>query len=244
MITRFELILGVSVTAITLACSLLIINKAVNRINSKFSLPLTIVSVLWFGLIFVLGANGVFRPQTPSPVPVGIAIFLPVVLGSFLIVRYASIQNVLLNIPYKTLLQLNVARYIGSLFIWFYINDKLPPTFALSAGLGDCFVATLALFLISILKRKPNSIRELWIFNILGIVDFMTAVTLGTLSSDGPQRLIFETPTSGLIGELPLILIPGFGVPFTALVHVISVMKLRRESKSTAENPEKEITQD
>ncbi|EQA53446.1 hypothetical protein [Leptospira kmetyi] len=231
MITQFELILGVSVTAITLGLSLLIITKAIHRINPKFNLPFTIVVVSWFVLILILGANGVFRPAKPSPVPVGLAIFLPVLFGSILIARYSPVQNVLLNIPYETLVKLNVARYIGSLFIWFHLNGKLPPTFAFSAGLGDCFIATFALFLIPILKRKSNPTRELWIFNILGIIDFMTAVALGTLSSDGPQRLIYETPASGLIGELPLILIPGFGVPFTALVHVISVMKLRKEAK-------------
>ncbi|TGL96302.1 hypothetical protein EHQ76_16120 [Leptospira barantonii] len=231
MITQFELILGVAVTTITLALSLLIITKAIHKINPRFNLPFTIVVVFWFVLILILGANGVFRPNIPSPAPVGLAILLPVLFGSILIARYAPVQNVLLNIPYETLVKLNIARYIGSLFIWFYLNGKLPPTFAFSAGLGDCFIATLALFLLPILKRKSDPKRELWIFNILGIIDFMTAVTLGTLSSDGPQRLIYETPTSGLIGELPLILIPGFGVPFTALVHVISVMKLRKEAK-------------
>ncbi|PJZ55544.1 hypothetical protein [Leptospira barantonii] len=230
MITQFELIFGIFATGLTFVLSLFIILKQVTRINSRFVLPLSLVLSAWFGLIWILGANGVFRPEKPSPIPVGLAIFLPVLLGSIVIARSAFIQKVLLNIPQETWIVLHIARYVGSLFIWFHLNGKLPPTFAFTAGLGDCFVATLAPFVIWAIKRDENKnpTKILWIFNILGILDFMTAVTLGTLSSDGPQRLILETPSSSLIGNLPLILIPGFGVPFIALVHVISIMKLRR----------------
>lgn len=228
MITQFELIFSIAVTAIALAFSMFIIAKAIAKINPRFILPLSLVLIAWYGLIWVLGANGVFRPAKPSPIPVGLAISIPVILGTFLIVRSATVQNTLLNVPHEIWIRLHLARYIGSLFIWFYINDKLPQTFALAAGLGDCLVASIAPFMLLILKRQGDHQKALWFFNILGVVDFMTAVTLGTLSSDGPQRLIFETPSSALIGNLPLILIPGFGVPFTALVHVISIMKLRK----------------
>ncbi|RHX83865.1 hypothetical protein [Leptospira stimsonii] len=230
MITQFELIFGIAAAAITFLVSLYIILKQVAKINPRFVLPLFLVLTVWFVLIFILGANRVFRPEKPSPLPVGLAIFLPVILGSFVLIKSESLQKVLLNIPHEIWTVLHIARYVGSLFIWFHLNGKLPPTFAFTAGLGDSFVATLAPLVLLAIKRDKNKnpTRILWIFNLLGILDFTTAVTLGTLSSDGPQRLIFETPTSSLIGDLPLILIPGFGVPFIALVHVISIMKLRR----------------
>lgn len=230
MITQFELIFGIAAAAITFLVSLYIILKQVAKINPRFVLPLFLVLTVWFVLIFILGASRVFRPEKPSPLPVGLAIFLPVILGSFVLIKSESLQKVLLNIPHEIWTVLHIARYVGSLFIWFHLNGKLPPTFAFTAGLGDSFVATLAPLVLLAIKRDKNKnpTRTLWIFNLLGILDFTTAVTLGTLSSDGPQRLIFETPTSSLIGDLPLILIPGFGVPFIALVHVISIMKLRR----------------
>lgn len=231
MVTQFELVLGIVLIGITFICTLFVIITAVSKVNPRSIFPLTSVLLLWFGLIFLFAAKGFFKFEKPSPIPVAIAIYLPVIFGGILIARSAFMQKILFSIPQRSLVLLHAARFIGAMFIWFYLTGKLPPTFALTAGIGDCLVASFALTSVFILKKNPNAKIVLWILNVLGIIDLLMAVSLGTLSSEGPQRLIFETPPSNLIAELPLLLIPGFGVPFIALIHVISVMKLRRESE-------------
>ncbi|RHX84147.1 hypothetical protein [Leptospira stimsonii] len=95
-------------------------------------------------------------------------------------------------------------------------------------------VAVLTPFLLWAIHRNTfYAPRFFLVFHFIGILDFAAAITLGTLSADGPQRLIFQNVPSNLIASFPLVLIPTFGVPVIALAHFVSLFKFKeaREKK-------------
>jgi hypothetical protein len=61
-----------------------------------------------------------------------------------------------------------------------------------------------------------------------GLADFVVAVTAGFLTSPSSFQLFaFDLPNE-LVSRFPLVLIPVFVVPVSALLHLASLSKLRR----------------
>ena len=65
-------------------------------------------------------------------------------------------------------------------------------------------------------------------WNLFGLADLATAVSLGVLSTPGPLRRIFADPGAGLMTTLPWLLIPGFLVPLLATIHLAIFYRLIR----------------
>jgi hypothetical protein len=72
-------------------------------------------------------------------------------------------------------------RYIGlSFLITGVTNSPLDPRFAAPAAYGDLVAAVLALVaVLALLFKSRYSASLVWIFNILGFIDFLVAVTQG-----------------------------------------------------------------
>jgi len=76
--------------------------------------------------------------------------------------------------------------------------------------------------------------RRFVIWNILGIADFVVAVSMGALSSGafpGINGLIGNVTTSPMT-RLPLVLIPAFMVPFFTMLHLTALFQARRLPRS------------
>ena len=61
--------------------------------------------------------------------------------------------------------------------------------------------------------QRVATYNLLWLWNILGILDLVSAIALGATSSPGPIQLFHVTPNSSLMTTLPWIIIPCFLVP-------------------------------
>ncbi len=115
-------------------------------------------------------------------------------------------------------------RVVGFTFLVLACYHMLPWLFAAPAGLGDMAVgvtANYAAFSLAKPTRRGAFIR----WQLLGMLDLVTALTLGPLSGilAGPHGL-----TAGLMTVLPLSLIPTFGVPLYLILHIISIAQARR----------------
>jgi hypothetical protein len=104
----------------------------------------------------------------------------------------------------------------------------LPAYFPWPAGLGDMAIGATAPFIVARLLSNPDyaASKNYRIWNVLGILDLITAVTLGGL---GP----FLFPKVGitaaaLMARLPLSLIPTFFVPLFILLHLTALFRERR----------------
>jgi hypothetical protein len=172
----------------------------------------------WFLVAALLGATGAFAsPELPVGVAVGIAVFLPVILGGGLVARTRGH-----GIPLTTLVGVHAGRLLGVAFLLLYAAGRLPYTFAHSAGWGDVAVGALAIPLVWAIRRRAAGWRWLTAaWSALGTADLLIAVTLGVGSAPGsPVRFNFEAPGSATIVHFPWVLIPAFFVPLFLLTHI------------------------
>ncbi len=81
---------------------------------------------------------------------------------------------VLLTVPH-------VFRYIGLSFLIVGVtNSPLDPRFALPAAYGDLITAILAVIAVmALLAKFRYAVSIVWVFNIVGFIDFLIAVTQG-----------------------------------------------------------------
>jgi hypothetical protein len=63
-----------------------------------------------------------------------------------------------------------------------------------------------------------------------GALDLVTAVALGVLYSDSRIGLLATDVSTDLMEDLPMVLIPAFGVPFTLVLHLVSLINLPGDS--------------
>ena len=71
--------------------------------------------------------------------------------------------------------------------------------------------------------------RVLW--NIMGIVDLVVAISLGTICS-GFVPGINGTVTTGPMAQLPLVLIPAYLVPIFITLHCAALAQVRQLARS------------
>ena len=122
-------------------------------------------------------------------------------------------------LPARTVLQpillLHALRHLGLMFLApGAIYAGMPASFAYPAAFGDLLAALLALAALFALVRNSGAARVLvWIFNIEGTIDLITAITLATL-----------TGASEWMG--PAYWIPAFWVPALLVTHAITFVVL------------------
>jgi membrane protease YdiL (CAAX protease family) len=107
--------------------------------------------------------------------------------------------------------------------------------FALPAGLGDMAIGVTAPWIMLALVRQPRfAARGTFIrWNVLGILDLLVAISIGTVST------LFATGAPGEISTapmatLPLLLIPAFLVPLFLMLHTAALLQSRRLIRSQA----------
>ena len=172
----------------------------------------------WFVAAAALALAAAFSsPALPVGVALAIAVFVPVLIGAPIVVR-----NQAHGVPLPVLVGVNAGRILGAAFLLLYGAGRLPYTFAHSAGWGDIATGVLAIPVTWAIQRQARGWR--WAtaaWNVLGMADLLTAVTLAVGSAPGSAfRFIFETPGSGAVATFPWALIPAFFVPLYLLTHV------------------------
>jgi hypothetical protein len=107
-------------------------------------------------------------------------------------------------------------------------HGRLPAPFAPAAGWGDIAVGLTALPVAWLVRHRAAGWRgALLAWNVVGLLDLATAVTLAVLSSPGPLRLIHTAADASLMSTLPWLIIPGFLVPLLAVTHIAIFHRLR-----------------
>jgi hypothetical protein len=135
----------------------------------------------------------------------------------------------LLSVPLPALVGLNVGRLGGVFFLLLYADGRLSAPFAPAAGVGDMVTGALAIPLAAMLAFGFE-MRRTWlgIWNAMGALDLVVAVSLGLLSAPGtPIRVFTEDPGTQAMTTLPWTFIPAMLVPIFLLVHFAIATKLR-----------------
>jgi hypothetical protein len=208
--------------------------------TGKFPLWLGCALIIgcWGGAVFWLGLNDVFRFSSVHTFPyLGLGVGAPLLVGYALLHAIRPIRNAVLQIPQQNLIGMQAFRVMGVLFLLAMVRGQLPPIFALPAGVGDVLVGVGAIELWYLYRRSlrpPDELIVVW--NALGILDLVVAISIGFFASLTPFRLILSDPSTNLMTVLPLVMVPVFGVPLYILLHITSLEAIAAH-QGARENP-------
>jgi hypothetical protein len=120
------------------------------------------------------------------------------------------------------ILLLHSLRHLGLMFLTTGVTSpNIPQQFAVPAAAGDFISAMLALTAAILIQRKSKlAIPATWLFTVVGIVDFITAIALSRIYSAGD-----------FLGGAYWI--PAFWVPLLIVGHIaiIDVLLLLKRSQ-------------
>ena len=185
------------------------------------------VLVLWLALVFVLGANDSFVRQTGAPpIPVAAGALIPVLVFLVAYWTIGSFHDFVLSFDLQLAAGIQAWRFGGLGFIALYAYGVLPGLFAWPAGLGDMAIGFTAAWVIAALRDRPEFAtgRAFRIWNLLGILDLVVAVSLGGLSAYLGMG-ISGTITRFHMARMPLVLIPAFLVPLIVMLHITALIQ-------------------
>ena len=118
-------------------------------------------------------------------------------------------------------------------FLALYAYGVLPGAFAWPAGLGDIAIGVTAPWVArrSIGRAGFAFSRVFAVWNLLGILDLVVAVSVGGLSTALATGATGEV-TTGPMAQLPLVLIPAYLVPLFIVLHLAALFQARRQASS------------
>jgi hypothetical protein len=168
-----------------------------------------------------------------APLPLlPFAIFLPVIIGTPIVLLSKRMGQVLDAMPASWLIALQAYRVFGSAFLIGWARGLVPGVFALPAGIGDLITGLLAVPVAISLAAGTLEARKVAVgWNVFGLLDFAVAVSIGLMIAPGPLQVIVPSIPNATAGIYPIVMVPAFAVPSSILLHVLSLRQLRRCSR-------------
>ncbi len=182
----------------------------------------------WFVAAFVGGAIDLFnQPDVP---PLSLGIFLLAPIGGFILAYAVSprFRQAIDQIPLWLITIAHVWRFVGLGFVIGTLVHVLPPQFGYPEGIGDVIAALFCVPLALAIRRNRRSPRLRTAFvawNIYGLIDLTSAITMGILYSNGPLGVLRGDVSTALMVTFPVNLIPTFFVPLFILLHLLSLKR-------------------
>ena len=203
-----------------------------SQFSQRVSSSIVVVSLLalWFLLVLMASLLGVFKgnPSQP-PLLLGVAVILPVLLFVLVWITSARFQRFVESPDIRAITLPQTSRIIGVVFLTSYAYGVLPGIFALPAGIGDVAIGLTAPLIVWMLVSKTRArLAVLAVWNVLGLLDLVMAVSLGILTSRSSLGILAGTTTSAAVVAFPLSLIPTFLVPVDLILHLITLSRVRR----------------
>jgi hypothetical protein len=212
------------------------VDTELNNGHSSLRTVVFAALALWLGLVTFLGSQGAFVGRADSP-PLAIFLGVTIPLAVFFAAYFgwSAFRAFILSADLRLVTAIQAWRWAGLGFLSLYAHGVLPALFAFPAGLGDMAIGVTAPWMVLRLIRQPSfaASRRYRIWNILGIVDFVVAVSMGTLCSGFIPRLTLNVTTSAM-AQLPLILIPAYMVPFFIMLHCTALFQARQLARKSA----------
>ncbi len=189
-----------------------------------------VVLAVWLALVFLLGAKGAFvRPPEIPPLPIVLGVTVPLLGFVAAYLGSAAFRALILTADLRLLVAIQAWRAGGLAFLALQAHGILPGLFAWPAGLGDIAIGVTAPWVALALIRRPAfaASRLFLVWNLLGILDLIIAVTTGALSSGFVAGLVGQVTTAPM-AQLPLVLIPAYLVPLFIMLHLTALLQARR----------------
>jgi hypothetical protein len=180
----------------------------------------------WFAAASALAQVGFLGGgQAPGFAVFGLRFAVPLVLVAIAFAAFEPLRRAALDPELQpSLIAIQTFRVIGGVFLVLLALNALPAIFAVPAGTGDVLIGLTAPVVARSVRAGRTGRAITW--NLLGLLDFVVAVTVGVAASPGPLRVLTVTPSTAALSVLPLVLIPTFLVPLAAIMHLVSLRAL------------------
>lgn len=185
---------------------------------------------VWLVLAFAAGNAGLYvaRESAVPTIEVGIMVPIVVAIGAYL--ALPGLRQLVRRVPQEWLVGVQLYRAGGAIFLILWGMGLIPGAFAGPSGIGDVLVGLAApvVALLYVRYRRRARAAVLW-WNIAGLLDLVSALTLGFLTAPSRFQLLALDAPNTLVTQFPLVLIPTFIVPLSILLHLASLARLRAE---------------
>jgi hypothetical protein len=178
----------------------------------------------------LFGASGAFvRPSGTPPLPILAGFLTPLIAFAAAYRAIGSFRDFVLSLDLRLATAIQAWRFAGLGFLALAAHGVLPGFFAWPAGLGDIAIGVTAPWVVLALIRRPGfaSSPLFMVWNLLGILDLVDALSLGalgTILAAGGAGEITTTP----MAQLPLLLIPVYLVPLFFMLHLAALFQSRQ----------------
>jgi len=192
--------------------------------------------VTWFCMVLWFSLTGAYIvPAGQQPLFLILSTSFPVLAFAIAYHFASAFRQYVLNLDIRTLILLHSWRMLGFGFLFIYAFSELPLLFALPAGVGDAMTAIFATIIGISFMTNRHGVKKRWIsvWNNFGLIDFVVAVSIGLMTRTGNIGHLDNTVASDAIAHFPLVMIPGFIVPFYLLTHIIIILQLRTRYKNS-----------
>lgn len=190
---------------------------------SNYGKIITGLVVVWFVTVLSASALHLFENGAGRfGAGVALAALTPLVVFSIWFAASERFRKFAFSLNPRVLTSVQVWRIVGFTFVLLQARNVLPGIFAFPAGYGDMFIGVTAGF--AAWKLAEPAHRGSFIFwQALGILDLITAVSLGTTAG------LLDPHGASMVAMtvLPLSLIPTFLVPLFLMLHVICIAQAR-----------------
>lgn len=197
------------------------------------AMTLALVLAAWLLTVSLLGARGAFfgAPGAP-PLALLVAFAVPLLVFSIALRASGAFRAFALGVDPRVLLAMQAWRFAGFGFLALQAHAILPAYFAWPAGVGDMAIGLTAPLLMSVLNRRPEfaSSSGFVVWNLLGVLDLVVAVSLGAVGSFLLTRSDTTITTIPMAG-MPLVLIPAFLVPLFLMMHITALLQARHRAR-------------
>ncbi len=183
---------------------------------------------IWFLLAVIGGMMGLFnQPDTPY---VPLFVLVPIIGFTLAYSLSMRMQRTVNQIPLWLITGAHVWRFVGIYFVINAVIHILPLQFGYPEGFGDIITAIFSLplaFAIHKNNRSPRLRTAFIVWNIFGIIDLISAISLGILYSQGSLGILRTDLSTALMTTFPVNLIPTFFVPLFILIHMLALRRNR-----------------
>lgn len=189
---------------------------------------LWLILPLWFLTSWTLVQRGAFVTEGAAlPFALALAAMLPPAVYLLAYATLPALRSWVASLDLGLVIGAQTFRVVGVVFLILWGLGHLPTVFALTAGLGDIAVGCLALIAtLAVLRQAAGWQSTARTLVAVGLLDFVAAFATGILSGEGYPLLLAGEAPPALIQQVPLALIPTFGVPLFMILHLMAWQKL------------------
>lgn len=185
--------------------------------------------LIWAGIVYGAASAGWFvQPSAELPTRLALAFMAPLLLFLLAHRLSAQVRAWVASLDLGLIVLAQSWRVLGIVFLFLWGLGQVPAVFAFPAALGDIAVGVFAIFVgRAVLRQSPGwQGQTRWLIGV-GMLDFALAFGSAIVSSEGRPLQFAGAPLPTMMQDVPMVLIPTFGVPLFTILHLIAWLRLR-----------------